>query len=330
MNLQETVLVVGGAGYIGSVNVEALVSRGKNVIVVDNLENGHREAVHSDAILEVCDIREREEIRKVFQKHAIDAVMHFGAYAYVGESMTQAEAYFHNNFIGGFHLLNAMREHGVDRIVFSSTCATYGVVTEIPISESHPQKPINPYGCSKLAVELLLQSYEVSYGIRHAILRYFNASGATQTLGEDHTPETHLIPLVLQVALGQRESVSIFGTDYDTPDGTCIRDYIHVSDLADAHLAALDFIRDRSVVCNLGSEHGNSVREVVEAARSITGHPIPVVESPRRPGDPPRLIGSANKARELLHWTPHFTDIRENIETAWEWHRNHPQGYRKI
>ncbi|MBN2329287.1 MAG: UDP-glucose 4-epimerase GalE [Candidatus Omnitrophica bacterium] len=327
MSDHETVLVIGGAGYIGSVNVEALVAAGKRVIVADNFEYGHREAVHPDAVIEECDIRDGDAVRGMFDAHTIDAVMHFGAYAYVGESMTQAERYFHNNFIGGYNLLNAMRDHDVKRIVFSSTCATYGDVQEVPIDESHPQQPINPYGCSKLAFELLLRSYEISYGIRHAILRYFNASGATAEHGEDHNPETHLIPLVLQVALGQREHISIFGADYDTPDGSCIRDYIHVSDLADAHIRALEYCKNESLFCNLGSEHGYSVREVIEAARKITKHPIPAVEAERRAGDPPRLVASSKKAKELLGWTPRFTDIDKIVETAWLWHQKHPNGY---
>jgi len=321
VNKQETILVIGGAGYIGSVNVEALVKKNYRVVVIDNLERGHKAAVHPNATTIECDIRNEIAVRRIFESQPIDAVMHFGAYAYVGESMTQADEYFRNNFIGGYNLLNAMRDYRVERIVFSSTCATYGEVSQVPITESHPQRPINPYGCSKLAFELLLRSYEISYGIRYAALRYFNAAGATEERGEDHDPETHLIPLILQVALGQRENVSIFGVDYDTPDGTCIRDYIHVSDLAEAHIAALDYIRQESLVCNLGSEHGYSVREVIDAARKITHHPIPVVESPRRPGDPPRLVASASRARELLQWIPQFTDIEKTIDTAWRWHQ---------
>jgi UDP-glucose 4-epimerase len=323
----ETVLVVGGAGYIGSANVEALIESHRRVVVVDNFEYGHREAVHPGAEIEECDIRNLDDIKRVFDKHAIDAVMHFGAYAYVGESMTKADEYFRNNFIGGYNLLNVMREHHVKRIVFSSTCATYGDVTQVPITETHPQNPINPYGASKLAFEQLLKSYEISYGIRHAILRYFNASGATLERGEDHTPETHLIPLILQVALGQRRHISIFGVDYDTPDGTCIRDYIHVSDLANAHVLALEYIQNESVICNLGSEHGYSVREVIDSAQRITGRPIPVVEADRRPGDPPRLVASSAKAKNLLHWAPQFTEIDRIVETAWNWHQAHPQGY---
>jgi len=329
MNHPETILVTGGGGYIGSVNAAALLQQGRRVIVVDNFERGHREAVPPGAVIETCDLRDEAALNRVFEAHRVDAVMHFGAYAYVGESMTRAEEYFHNNFIGGYHLLNVMRRHGVQRIVFSSTCATYGEVDNVPIDETQPTNPINPYGRSKLAFELLIRSYEEAYGIRHAILRYFNAAGAALEQGEDHDPETHLIPLVLFTALGKREAVSIFGTDYDTPDGTCIRDYIHVSDLADAHLRALEYIKQESITCNLGTEQGYSVLEVIQAARAVTGHPIPVREAPRRPGDPPRLIASARKAQRLLDWKPRYVDIQEIIHTAWQWFLAHPDGYKR-
>ncbi|MFB3789264.1 MAG: UDP-glucose 4-epimerase GalE [bacterium] len=327
MNNPETILVTGGGGYIGSVNVAALLDQGKRVIVVDNFERGHRRAVPPGAVIETCDLRDALAIDRVLGAYPVDAVMHFGAYAYVGESMTHAAEYFHNNFIGGYHLLNAMRRHGVHRIVFSSTCATYGEVSKVPIDETQPTNPINPYGRSKLAFELLLRSYEEAYGIRHAILRYFNAAGAAPDRGEDHDPETHLIPLVLFTALGKRPAISIFGTDYDTPDGTCIRDYIHVSDLADAHVRALEYINRESLTCNLGTEQGYSVLEVIRAARAVTGHPIPVQEAPRRPGDPPRLIASAQKAHRLLNWKPRYIDIQEIIQTAWQWLVDHPHGY---
>ncbi|MBD3265260.1 UDP-glucose 4-epimerase GalE [bacterium] len=327
MNKQETILVVGGAGYIGSVTVQALIERGYRAIVADNLENGHRQAVPREAEFETCDMRNSQAIASLLKKHTIDAVLHFGAYAYVGESMQKAEDYFHNNFIGGFHLLNAMRAQNVGRIVFSSTCATYGAVTQAPITEEFHTNPINPYGRSKLAFEYLLRSYEESYGLRFAALRYFNAAGATPTLGEDHKPETHLIPLVLQVALEQRESITIFGTDYNTPDGTCIRDYIHVSDLADAHIRALDYIKNQSITCNLGTGRGYSVREVIETAREITSHPIPAVEAPRRPGDPAELIASPQKAHEALGWSTQHSTLQRILESAWQWHRRHPHGY---
>jgi UDP-glucose 4-epimerase len=327
LSQKDTLLVIGGAGYIGSVNVAYLIDHGYNVIVVDNLEKGHREALHPDATFEQCDIRDAEAVKNLFNRHTVDAVMHFGAYAYVGESMTMAEEYFTNNFIGGYNVLNAMKEHGVQRIVFSSTCAVYGDVKQAPIDESLRTEPINPYGRSKLAFELLLKSYEESYGIKHAILRYFNAAGATETLGEDHKPESHLIPLVLQVALGQREDIAIFGNDYDTPDGSCIRDYIHVSDLASAHQLALEYIHKESIFCNLGSESGYSVKEVIEAARKITGHPIPTREESRRPGDPPRLMATSKKAKDLLGWKVQFTEIEPIIQSAWNWHKAHPNGY---
>jgi len=325
----ETILVTGGGGYIGSINAAALIQQGKKVIVVDNFERGHRQAVPPEAAVETCDLRDEKAIDRVFSAYPVDAVMHFAAYAYVGESMTMAAEYFQNNFIGGYHLLNAMRRHGVKRIVFSSTCATYGEARSVPIDETQPTQPINPYGRSKLAFELLLRSYEESYGIRHAILRYFNAAGASPNRGEDHDPETHLIPLVLFTAMGKRDSISIFGTDYDTPDGTCVRDYIHVSDLADAHIRALEYIQRESITCNLGTQRGYSVLEVIQAARAITGKSIPVQEAPRRLGDPPRLIASAEKAQRMLGWRPRFVDINEIIKTAWQWFINHPHGYDK-
>lgn len=323
----ETIAVIGGAGYIGSVNVDALIEAGKQVVVIDNLEYGHRDAVHPEAGFEECDIRNASAVERVFDRHSIDAVMHFGAYAYVGESMTKADEYFQNNVWGGHHLLNSMRKRGIERIVFSSTCAVYGDVKTVPIDESLPLNPINPYGRTKLAFELLLKSYEDAYGIRHAILRYFNAAGATERLGEDHRPETHLIPLIMDAATGKRENITIFGTDYDTPDGTCVRDYIHVSDLAEAHVKALEATRDRSLICNLGSEHGHSVREVIESVKRVTGLDVNVVEEARRPGDPPRLTASAARAKSLLGWTPRYTAIDEIVETAWHWRQAHPEGY---
>ncbi len=326
---QETVLVVGGAGYIGSVNTAALIDRGTNVVVLDNFEKGHRAAIHSVSTVEECDVRNREALEGVFQCYSIDAVMHFCAYSLVSESMTEPDKYFANNLEGGKNLLDAMRRHGVNRIVFSSTAAVYGNPERVPIQEDDRTEPINPYGRSKLAFEYLLKSYEEAYGIRYAVLRYFNAAGATDTLGEDHSPETHLIPLVLQVALGKREFISIFGTDYDTRDGTCIRDYIHVSDLAEAHLLALDTIKTKSLTCNLGNGRGYSVREVVETARDVTNHPIPAREEARRTGDPARLTASADRARQLLGWEPKRPELRTIVESAWKWHRANPDGYPK-
>ncbi len=330
MNQQNSVLVVGGAGYIGSVNVAALIEKGKNVVVLDNFEKGHRDAVHPDATIEAADLRNAEKVMEVFKRHSIDSVMHFGAYSLVNESIHDPDGYFTNNFGGGHILLNAMRIHKIPRIVFSSTAAVYGNSDTIPIDEDSRKEPINAYGRSKLAFEYLLQSYEEAYGIHFAILRYFNAAGATGTLGEDHLPETHLIPIVLQVALGQREYISIYGTDYDTPDGSCIRDFIHVSDLADAHLLALEYIKNESIVCNLGNGHGNTVREVIETARKVTGHAIPCKEEPRRPGDPARLTASAKRAQSKLGWIPKHPKVKDIIESAWKWHQAHPNGYANL
>lgn len=327
MGSQETILVIGGAGYIGSVNVAALLDRGYAVVVADNLEKGHRKAVHPGAVFEPGDIRSPETVQSLFTRYSIDAVMHFGAYSLVGESMSQPEKYFANNVEGGHVLLRAMRDSGVKRIVFSSTAAVYGNPERIPIQEDSRTDPINPYGRSKLAFEYLLKSYEDAHGIRYAALRYFNAAGATREYGEDHKPETHLIPLILQVPLGQRDHIAIYGTNYDTPDGTCIRDYIHVSDLADAHILALEYIRTQSITCNLGNGLGFSVREAIDAARAVTGHPIPAAEQERRAGDPARLTASSERARQALGWTPQRADLREIVESAWKWHSAHPNGY---
>ncbi|MDP8245374.1 MAG: UDP-glucose 4-epimerase GalE [Candidatus Hinthialibacter antarcticus] len=327
MSNTETILVVGGAGYIGSVASALLAEHGHRVIVFDNLEKGHRQAVHESAGLVVADLRDKDAVKAVFDDNAIDAVMHFGAYSLVGESMTQPDKYFHNNTEGGRVLIDQMRDHDVKRIVFSSTAAVYGNPEDEPIQEDSRTIPINPYGRSKLAFEYILKSYEEAYGIHYAVLRYFNAAGATQTIGEDHDPETHIIPLTLQVALGQREHISIFGADYDTPDGTCVRDYIHVSDLAEAHRLALEFIRNESITCNLGNGQGFSVREVIEACRVVSEHPIPAIEAPRRPGDPDRLTASAQRAKERLGWTPQITDLRDIVASAWNWHKKNPNGY---
>ena len=327
MSNSETLLVVGGAGYIGSVAAALLVEHGYRVIVFDSLEKGHRQAVHESAQLVTADLRDKEAVKEVFDQNAIDAVMHFSAYSLVNESMTQPDKYFSNNVEGGRVLLDAMRDHDVKRIVFSSTAAVYGNPEDEPIQEDSRTQPINPYGRSKLAFEYILKSYEEAYGIRHAVLRYFNAAGATPTLGEDHDPETHIIPLTLQVALGQREHISIFGTDYDTPDGTCVRDYIHVSDLAEALRLAIELIKNESVTCNLGNGLGFSVREVIEACRSASSHPIPAVEAERRAGDPDRLTASAQRAQERLGWEPKISDLGEIVTSAWNWHKAHPNGY---
>ncbi|MDX9752767.1 MAG: UDP-glucose 4-epimerase GalE [bacterium] len=327
MSRKPAILVVGGAGYIGSVTNAILVEHGYPTIVLDNLEKGHREAVHPQSAFIEGDIRDRYFVQSVFSDYPIEAVMHFGAYSLVGESMTDPDKYFSNNVEGGHMLLNAMRDHGVERIVFSSTAAVYGNPVTVPIEEDMEKVPINPYGRSKLAFEYMLKSYEEAYGIRYAVLRYFNAAGATEAYGEDHAPETHLIPLTLQVALGKREQIAIYGTDYDTPDGTCLRDYIHVCDLAEAHRLALEFIQSESVTCNLGNGQGFSVREVIETCRAVTGHSIPVQEAPRRPGDPARLTASAQRARTTLGWSPRYPDLRQIVESAWNWHKTHPEGY---
>jgi UDP-glucose 4-epimerase len=329
MGTAEVVLVIGGAGYIGSVTAEYLLENGYQVVIFDNFEKGHRQAVLEPAALVMGDVRNPADVAKAFQEHEIQAVMHFGAYSLVAESVQQPGKYFENNVEGGHNLLKAMHEHGVNRIVFSSTAAVYGNPEEVPILEESRKNPINAYGRSKLAFEYLLHSYQEAYGINYAVLRYFNAAGATEKLGEDHTPETHLIPLTLQVALGQRDSISIYGTDYDTPDGTCVRDYIHVRDLAAAHQQALETIRDQSLTCNLGNGQGYSVREVIEACRAVTGHSIPAQEAPRRPGDPAVLTASSARAQQQLGWKPEVPDLHEIVSSAWRWHQRHPNGYGK-
>jgi UDP-glucose 4-epimerase len=318
------ILVTGGAGYIGSHAVQRLLQSEHRVVIFDNLVYGHRELAQGQELI-VGELSDRDALYRLFSEQHFDAVMHFAAYAYVGESVKHPAKYYYNNVVGTLNLLDAMREHNVKKIIFSSTCATYGEPREIPIPETHPQMPINPYGQSKLMVEHILRDYDVAYGLRFVSLRYFNAAGASPEggIGEDHTPETHLIPLVLDVALGRRPHITIYGTDYDTPDGTCIRDYIHVTDLADAHLLGLEFLRreERSEFFNLGNGNGFSVRDVIEAAKRITGKPIAVIEGDRRAGDPAKLIGSAAKAKALLGWQPRFADLDTIISTAWAWHQ---------
>ncbi len=318
------ILITGGAGYIGSHVNKELSRAGYETLTLDNLERGHRELVKWGK-LEVCDLSDEERLRKILESYPIDAVMHFAAYAYVGESVENPEIYYENNVRNTLNLLKVMRKQGIEYIVFSSTCATYGIPTEIPIKESHPQNPVNPYGRSKLAVEHMLEDYSKAYGLRYVSLRYFNAAGADPDteIGEWHEPETHLIPIVLETALGERSHVEIYGTDYPTPDGTCIRDFIHVSDLATAHLLALEYLKSGgdSDVFNLGNGAGFSVREVIERAGEITGKNINVVEGNRRPGDPPVLVGSAQKAKKVLGWKPKYGSLDVIIETAWEWHK---------
>jgi UDP-glucose 4-epimerase len=323
------ILVTGGAGYVGSITVRRLLQAGHEVVVYDNLSRGHAEAVPPQTLV-VGELEDEERLAALFRERRIEAVMHFAALALVGESVQQPELYYRNNVVGSFHLLEAMRRAGVQRLVFSSTTATYGTPEKMPIAETTPQRPINPYGFSKLVVERMLADYAAAHGLGYAALRYFNAAGAAAdgTLGEDHTPESHLIPLVLQVALGQRSSIQILGNDYPTPDGTCIRDYVHVEDLAEAHLAALDRLRGgEGIQVNLGTGRGYSVQEVIDACRKVTGHPIPTIIAPRRPGDPPVLIADSRKAAEVLGWTPRHQTIESIVETAWRWHRSHPHGY---
>lgn len=319
------ILVTGGAGYIGSVCVERLLDQGYEVTVFDNLSEGHREAVDPRARLVVGDLRAAGEIEAAVRETGPEAVMHFAANALVGESMVNPSKYFHNNLGGGLNLLDAMVKAGTGRIVFSSTCAIFGPPERVPIDESLPKRPINPYGESKLQFEKILRWYGEIHGIRHVALRYFNAAGATERFGEDHRIETHLIPNILKTALGQRESVEIYGTDYATPDGTCVRDYIHIADLAEAHLLALK--APESACYNLGSGRPVSVREIIDVCQRVTGCTIPAIEKPRRPGDPPLLVASSAKIKEALGWNPQYDSIEKIIESAWAWHQRHPRGY---
>jgi UDP-glucose 4-epimerase len=317
------VLVTGGAGYIGSVVADHLLCGGHSVTVLDNLSKGHKEAVPAQAEFILADTGDRPAVERIFERGRFDAVMHFAAFIEAGESMLQPEKYFDNNSARSLNLLQAVLKYKVPRFVFSSTAAVYGEPRHIPIPEDDPLEPTNAYGESKLIVERLLSWFHRVHGLRYASLRYFNAAGATAERGEAHHPETHLIPQVLQVALGQRPSISIFGTDYPTKDGTCIRDYIHVDDLATAHLLALDGLAEHSqLICNLGSGSGFSVREVIEIARQVTGHAIPAVESPRRPGDAAALIASSDKIRQVLGWKPRYSDIETIVRSAWEWHKS--------
>ena len=323
------VLVVGGAGYIGSHTVRLLSERGTTVVVADNLSTGHREAVETD--FERVDLADRAALADVFRRHRPHSVLHFAARCYVGESVEDPSRYYRENVFHTWNLLEEMRAAGCGEIVFSSTCATYGVPERVPIREDCPQNPINPYGRTKLHIEHMLQDYSRAYGLRHAALRYFNAAGAAPdgSLGEHHDPETHLIPLVLQVAVGQRSDIAIFGDDYDTPDGTCVRDYVHVVDLADAHLRALAHLQTgaKDVACNLGTGRGHSVREVIETARRVTGHAIPERVLARRAGDPPTLVSGGDLAGELLGWRPEHSDLEQIVRDAWCFLQRHPQGY---
>lgn len=324
-----SILVTGGAGYIGSAAVRDFAESGEKVVVLDNLVYGHRQSVDKNVPFYEGNIGDKKLVENIIRKHEIESCVHFSAFAYVGESVEKPNKYYENNFVQTLHLLDVLIENNVKKLIFSSTCATYGEPQYIPIDEKHPQNPTNPYGWSKFMVERALADYDAAFGLKFVALRYFNACGATGNCGEDHDPETHLIPLVLFAAQGRREFISIFGDDYPTPDGTAVRDYIHISDLSQAHLLALGYLNrgGASQFINLGNGTGFSVLEVIEAARKITGKPIESRIAPRRAGDPSRLVADAQKAREILGWSPEFPDIESIIESAWRWHEAHPNGY---
>lgn len=328
-----SVLVLGGAGYIGSHTALELIRAGEEVVIADNLATGHIEAVPQEAKLYQGDLHDKSFLDSIFENESIDAVIHFAAYSLVGESVTNPLKYYDNNLCGTKVLLDSMVEHSIDKIVFSSTAATYGEPENIPILETDRTQPTNPYGDTKLAMEKMFYWTSKAHDLRYVSLRYFNACGADKSgnIGEAHNPESHLIPLILQVPNGKRESVSIYGTDYDTPDGTCIRDYIHVTDLAQAHILAVKYLinGNESNIFNLGNGVGYSIREVIETARKVTGHPIPAIETPKRAGDPARLVASSEKARNILGWNPEHDSLEEIIADAWKWHKNHPYGFQK-
>jgi UDP-glucose 4-epimerase len=324
-----TILVTGGAGYIGSVTVERLKAKGERVVVLDDLARGHRSAVDPDVPFYHGRVGDRALIARIAAEHKIEACVHFAALAYVGESVLEPAKYFENNVEQGVALMGALLQAGVRRVVFSSTCATYGEPKQVPIPESSPQWPVNPYGWSKLVVERLLDSYDRAYGLKFASLRYFNAAGATEHRGEHHEPESHLVPNVLAAALGEKPEVSVFGSNYPTPDGTPIRDYVHVADLADAHILALDYLRrgGDSVFLNLGTGRGYSVLEVIECARQVTGRSIPMRMEAPRAGDPPRLVADAARAQAVLGWKPVMSDLPSILRSQWEWRKKHPRGF---
>ena len=327
------VLVVGGAGYIGSHCVRQLIAAGHRPVVLDNLVFGHRAAVDSEVPFYSVNLGNESEVGKVLRKEKIDIVMHFAAYAYVGESVTDPLKYYFNNVAATLHLLRCMIGSGVKKFVFSSTCATYGIPDKLPLVESMPQAPINPYGQTKLDVEIALKSFASAYGLSFAAFRYFNAAGAAEDgwIGEQHNPETHLIPLVIDVAMGKRENVQVFGTDYPTPDGTCLRDYVHVDDLSRAHIAVFDKLEKpgTALFYNLGTGTPTSVLEVIHAVEKVTGKKVPYVTSPRRAGDPPALYADSTKAKTELGWEPKYTTIEPIVATAWKWHSEHPNGFKK-
>jgi UDP-glucose 4-epimerase len=321
---KQTILVTGGAGYIGSHTVRLMVKKGFDVVVIDNLVYGHQDAIVDPGVqLVVGDLSDPKLLEQIFSQHKIEAVLHFAAYALVGESVTEPNKYYHNNMAAPLVLLDAMRKHGCHTFIFSSTCATYGSPQYMPMDEKHPQAPINPYGTSKLMLEMVLKDYAKAYDLKYVILRYFNASGcsADGLIGEDHTPESHLIPLILKAIKGERAAITVFGTDYDTEDGTCIRDYIHIEDLAEAHYLAYQHLSKcgGSDVFNLGTGQGYSVKQVIEVAEKVSGKKVPVVYGERREGDPPVLVANASKANTVLGWKPRYNDLNDIIRTAWAW-----------
>ena len=323
------ILVTGGAGYIGSATVETLRAEGQEVVVLDNLFRGHRKAVDESVVFYQGEISDSALVEKICRDHQVTACVHFAALAYVGESVSDPEMYWHNNVSGSVGLFDGLVAAGVKNVVFSSTCATYGEPQYIPLDEKHPQKPESPYGWTKFTVERVLETYDTAHGLKFVALRYFNACGALENRGEDHTPESHLIPLVLFVAQGKRSHISVFGTDYPTPDGTAIRDYIHIADLASAHVLSLKYLQDggESNYFNLGNGSGYSVLEVIETAKKVTGCDIKTIMEPRRAGDPSRLIGSTEKAQSVLGWKQQYADLETIVRTAWNWHQSHPDGY---
>lgn len=324
------ILVTGGAGYIGSHTVKALLEANHQVVVIDNLSRGHKDALPSQVPFYNVDIKS-DEVEDILKRHNIEGIMHFSAHSQVGESMVNPSIYYENNVVGSYHLIETARKVGVPYFVFSSTAAVYGEPEEIPIVETAKWNPTNVYGRTKLMIEDMLRDYSSIYGQKFVALRYFNAAGAdpSGTIGEDHTPETHLIPLILEAALGKRDSITIFGQDYDTTDGTCVRDYVHVNDLASAHILAMEYLHKggESTVFNLGSGHGFSVQEIVDAAKEITGVDFKVEYGPRRAGDPSTLIASSNKIKNLLGWNPIHSEVKQVIRDAWKWHQAHPKGY---
>jgi UDP-glucose 4-epimerase len=321
------ILVTGGAGYIGSIVVEELIRQGERVTVFDNLFQGHRAAVHPKAEFVQGDLCDRQSLNDLFARRDFEGVMHFASFTLVGESMRRPLKYVGDNVVNGLNLFNAMVDHGVRRFILSSTANLFDQPERIPIAEGERILPGSPYGESKFILERVLHWLDRIHGLHYAALRYFNAAGATKERGEDHDPETHLIPLVLQVALGQRDRIEVYGSDYPTRDGTCVRDYIHVLDLAQAHILALRALDGGSRTYNLGNGQGYTVREVIETAREVTGRPIPAVDGPRRPGDPPELIAASTKIQQELGWQPRYPDLRDIVQSAWDWHRTHPHGY---